>query len=399
MKSNRREFLKDATGASAAMAAAPLFIPASARGANDRPAYGLIGAGNRGRGQSGKFLKLGAECVAICDVYDLNRTAAQKDAPNAKVYLDYHELLAKGGVDCVLIATPDHQHCPMLLAAVAAGKDVYLEKPMSHSLEESRKMVEAVRKTKQIVQIGMQRRSMASIEKAQKLVDEGVLGEISMVRATWNWDFRSKFGDMMRAEPLPGELDWPRFLGSAPKRPLEPKRFRWWRAFWDYSGGNMTDQGTHLMDCVQRLTKTTGPVSAICSGQVRDMKGAEAPDVFTAVFEYPNFMASWTLDYCNTYPGISVLFQGKNGTLVMDGGGGFQIFKEPRTASSQPIYSEPAAPDQHVENFLDCIKSRREPNCPVELGAQAVSGPHLANIAYHKRREARLDANGKLSLG
>jgi predicted dehydrogenase len=393
METNRRNFL---------LAAAPLFVPASAWGANDRPAFGLIGSGNRGRYVMKGFKGLGAECVAICDVQEQNVDLAKKEAPDAKTYVDYHDLLAQSGIDFVINATPDHHHCPVLLAAVAAGKDVYQEKPMSHTLEESKKMVEGVRKTKQIVQIGMQRRSFPDIAKAEKLVQDGVLGPISIVKAQWNWQFRSLFGDVMRNEPLPGKVDWQRFLGSAKKREFEPARVRWWRSFWDYSGGNMTDQGTHLMDCVQRLTKTTGPRGAVCIGQVQDMKGAEVPDVFTAVFDYPGFMATWTLDYCSSYEnGWSVLFQGKDGTLILDGAG-YRIYKEPwsKKDNQQPLYEEksPDATVEHFKNFLECIRTREEPHCPVELGAQAVSGPHLANIAYHKGHEARMDTDGKVSV-
>src|ERR1700722_9575140 len=163
METNRSNFL---------LAAAPLFIPSSAWGANDRPAYGLVGSGNRGRYVSKGFLGLGAQCVAICDVQDSNVELAKKDAPEAKTYIDYHELLEQPGIDFVINATPDHHHCPVLLAAVAAGKDVYQEKPMSHTLEESQRMVQGVRKTKQIVQIGMQRRSFPDIAKAEKLVND-----------------------------------------------------------------------------------------------------------------------------------------------------------------------------------------------------------------------------------
>jgi predicted dehydrogenase len=385
MDIDRRNFL---------YAAAPLILPASARGANERPAYGLIGCGGRGRYLSKSFMKLGAQCVAVCDVYSEHLDLARKDAPDAKPYIDNHELLAQPGIDFVVIATPDHQHCPHLLAALDTHKDVYLEKPMSHSLDESRRMVQAVRRTKQIVQIGMQRRSFPSIAKAEKLVNDGALGTISLVKAMWNWDLRRLFGDLMRRDPLTGTLDWNRFLGSARKRPLDPPRFRWWRAFWDYSGGNMTDQGTHLMDCVQRITKTTGPRAAVTIGQVQDMKGAEVPDVFSAVFDYPGFMATWTLNYCNSYDnGWSVLFQGTAGSLILDGDG-FRIYKEPwaKKENREPIIRETggSADVEHFKNFLDCIRSRHEPNCPVELGAQAVSGPHLANIAYHQGRQARM---------
>jgi predicted dehydrogenase len=385
---NRRDFFKSATAV-----AAPLFVPKSAWGANDRLAYGVIGTGGRGRYLNQKFQSLGAQCVALCDVYDLRLQMAQKDSPaDVKTYVDYHDLLAQKDVDAVVIATPDHHHCPMLLAAIEAGKDVYAEKPLSHSLEESQKMIAAVSKSKQIVQIGMQRRSAESIMKAKALVDDGVLGRISMVRPQWHWNIAKPLDN----SPLPGNLDWNRFLGSAKKRPLEPMRYRSWRYFWDYAGGNMTDQGTHLMDVVQWFTKSGPPKSAIMYGYVGKMEGAEHPDVFTAVFEFPQFMATWTLDYENSYEnGWSILFQGDKGTMILDEEG-FRVYAEPWKRANAPTYEEkaPVPVESHIQNFLDCVKSRKEPNCPVQIAAQAVAGPHMANIAFLKGKKVTLSADG-----
>ena len=163
MERNRRKFISE----SLTLAIAPMFVPRSAWGANDRLAYGVIGSGGRGRYLSHNFQKLGAECVCVCDVYEPNLDKALADAPGAKKYVDYRDLLRQEGVDAVVIATPDHQHYPCLQAALDAKKDVYLEKPMSHSLEESAKIVQAVRRTKQIVQVGMQRRSAEPIIKGK----------------------------------------------------------------------------------------------------------------------------------------------------------------------------------------------------------------------------------------
>src|SRR5215470_11387842 len=291
MKHDRRQFL------GAALAAAPMFVPTRAFGANDRLTFGLIGSGGRGRYLQQTFLKLGAQCAAICDVYDMNLANAAKNAPDAKQYIDYHELLAQPGLDAVVIATPDHQHAPMLSAALDAKKDVYLEKPMSHSIEESQRMIKAVRATRQIVQIGMQRRSAPAVIEAKHVVDSGILGRITMVKPMWNWNISRALDDT----PLPGKLDWTRFLGGARKRELQPMRFRSWRYFWDYSGGNMTDQGTHLMDVVQWFTGHRLAKTAVCQGFVYGMKGAETPDCFNATFEYDNMMATWTLNYNNAY--------------------------------------------------------------------------------------------------
>lgn len=396
MDAERRKFLKESLGAGAALTA-PMFVPARAFGANDKLAYGVIGAGGRGRYVSRVMQQLGAECVAVCDVYEPNVQEGLKAAPQAKPYVDYNDLLAQKGIDYVLVATPDHQHSPCLMAALAAQKDVYLEKPMSHSIEQSRQMVEAVRKTKQIVQVGMQRRSAPPILKAKALVDDGVLGKISLVKPMWNWNVSRELNNT----PLPGKLDWKRFLGPA-KKDFQPMCFRYWRYFWAFSGGNMTDQGTHLMDVTQWFTNTKQPLSAISYGQAQKNTGSEVPDVFCAVFQYPEHMVTWTLNYCNSYENDwSILFQGDKGTLHLSEAG-YKVYREPwaKMENREPIYkSDERVPlETHVQNFFDCIRSRKEPNCPVEVGASAVSGPHLANVAFHKGRQAKLSADGKVTV-
>jgi len=392
MQQDRRKFLADSLKTTAAVASAPLFIPRRAWGANDKMAYGLIGAGGRGRYLSRVFQKLGAQCVAVSEVYEPNMEAALKEAPGAKSYIEYRELLTQPGVDFVVVATPDHQHYPNLVAALGARKDVYLEKPMSHSLEESARMIKAVRATDRIVQIGMQRRSAPSVIKGKELIDSGILGKVTLVKPMWNWNVARPLND----SPLPGKLDWERFLGPARKHELQPMRFRSWRLFWDYSGGNMTDQGTHLMDVVQWYMNSGTPRSAICYGQIAKTAGSEVPDVFCAVFEYEKFMATWTLNYCNSYyNGWSILFQGDKGTMMLDEEG-LRVWTEPWKDNQTPVQSmeAPVPIETHVQNFLDCVKSRQQPNAPVEVGASAVAAPHLANVAFKRDRRVRLAADG-----
>ncbi|MCC6393883.1 MAG: Gfo/Idh/MocA family oxidoreductase [Bryobacterales bacterium] len=385
MDSHRRHFLHSLT-------AAPLFVPQRSFGANDRIRYGLIATGGRGRYLNRIFTKQGAECAALCDVYEPHLEMAKKDSPDARTFVEYRELLELRDIDAVVIASPDHHHAPMLMAALSAGKDVYLEKPLSKSIEESGRMIHAVRQSKQVVQTGMQRRSAESIHKAKKLVDDGVLGRITLVKPQWHWNIAAPLDN----SPLPGKLDWKRFLGSARQRELEPMRFRRWRYFWDYAGGNMTDQGTHLMDVVQWFTESGPPTSAICSGFVAKMTGAEHPDVFSAVFEYPRHIVTWTLDYDNSYQnGWSITFMGDKGTMILDEAG-FEVYAEPWKKTNAPVYQEnaPVPVESHVQNFLDCIKSRKEPNCPVETAAQAVAGPHLANQALLKGRKVKFSEMG-----
>jgi len=384
MESDRRDFLKIATAG-----AAPLFVPRSAWGANDRPNYALIGAGGRGRYLNRIFQQDGPKCVAIGEVYEPNMQEALKGAPGAKPYVDYRELLQKEkDVDFVVLAGPDHHHCPMMLAALEAKKDVYAEKPLSKTLEESATIVAAVRKSKQVVQIGMQRRSAPAVMAAKKLVDDGVLGRITLVKPQWHWNIARPLDNT----PLPGKIDWDRFLGNAPKRPLEPMRFRYWRYFWDYAGGNMTDQGTHLMDVVLWFTNAAPPKSAVCWGYVAKMEGAEHPDVFSAVFEMDKYMATWTLDYSNSFQnGWSITFMGDKGTMILDEWG-YRVWDEPWKPEKPPILQEqaPVPIENHVQNFLDCVLSRKDPNCTVEIAQRAVAGPHLANLAFQKARQVRL---------
>ncbi len=386
----RRKFLSASSGTVAA-GVAPLLMSSSARGANDRLSFGIIGTGGRGRYVGGVFQRYGGECIAVCDVYEPNLELGRKMAPNATVYRDYADLLAHKGLDCVLIATPDHQHCPMLLAALKAGKDVYVEKPLSHSLEESARMVAAVRQTKSIVQVGMQRRESKAFGAIRKFVQEGALGKISLVKLEWN---RASLGPLNNS-PLPGKLDWKRFLGPAPTRPLEPMRFRRWRAFWDYAGGPMTDMGVHMVDLVQWICGSGPPSSAVCYGRVAMMQGAEAPEVFSSVFEYPDFILTWTLNYCNSYQADLPLMQiqGTKATVVVTDVA--RMFREPSASKEnrEPVYVGPPIDnglEAHVMNFFECVRTRREPVSPVEVGADGVAGPHLANVALHRGIRATL---------
>lgn len=380
METNRRAFLS--------AAAAPLFVPRSAWGANDRITYGVIATGGRGRYLNKKFLSLGAECVALCDVYEPNLQLALEDSPRAKTFVDYHELLAAPGIDAVVLAGPDHQHWPMLKASIAAGKDAYAEKPLSWSLQQSEEMVRAAKATDRVIQIGMQRRSAPSVHRAKKLLDEGILGRITHVKPKWHWNTSRPIDN----SPLPGKLDWERFVGPARRQPLEPMRFRRWRVFKDFAGGNMTDQGTHLMDVVLWFTGKEPPKAAVANGYVAKMKGAEHPDVFTAVFEWDDMIATWSLNYCNDFEdGWSILFQGDEGTMLLDESG-YKVWAEPWKNNREPIFTgmAPVPVEPHIQNFLDCVKSRKQPNCTVETAARAVAGPHLANLAMFQERKVRM---------
>ena len=367
-------------------------------GANDRIVMGIIGAGGRGRGLMEGFTEQGVDWAAVCDVYEVNLDLGLENAgARAKAYKDHRKLLEQKDIDAVLIASPEHWHHDHLIDAVQAGKDAYCEKPMSWSIKQGADMVAQVRKTDRVVQIGMQRRSSPAIHECKELIDQGTIGEINLVRAEWYWDLTLRTRPVLR-----DKLDWDRFVGPARKQPFDPARFRHWRYFWDFSGGNMTDQGTHLMDVVQWFTNTTQPIAADCCGKVYKLFPSETPDTFCASFEYPHFTCTWTLTYTNSFQnGWGLVFQGQKGTLELCETG-YRVYQEPwrgeRWDQPEPTIEKlPGRLTQatsHIRNFLECVKSRKQPNATVEIGHEAVRTLHLANAAYHKKARAALAEDG-----
>jgi predicted dehydrogenase len=399
-KINRRNFITGASSVGLGMLSASSM--GRVLGANDRIRLGIIGAGGRGRSLMTSFNKFpNIEFIAVCDVYEPRQQLGLKLArEGAQVTYEYRELLNNKEIDAIVNATPDHWHERIVIDAVQAGKDVYTEKPLALTIEQGARMVKAVRATKQIVQVGMQRRSSEMVQTARKLVADGVLGEIVMARAQWFWNRKP----IPRSAKLEGKLDWDRFQGPAKhRRPLNEVRFLEWRNFWDYSGGHMTDQGTHLMDVIQWFCNDGKPPrAALCHGATYVHLGAEVPDTFCAIFEYPTFLATWTLCYGNSYEDSwKVLIQGKKATLVLDDDGA-RVFPEPWKRPNippTPIYEFKGGipTDPHVENFLECMRSRKEPNAPVEAGHNAVFGPHLANLAFFQKKRVTMNEIGMVA--
>jgi len=400
-RENRRTFLGRAVQAGAALtAAAALGQSRRAVAANDRIRMGLIGSGGRGTHLMRNCLELdpAVQFVAVCDAYEPRRAAGLKIAgANAKEFTDHRKVLEMKDIDAVVIATPEHLHGTQLLDAVAAGKDVYVEKPMTYSVEEGVRVIKAVRASDRIVQVGMQRRSAPMCIEAKKLIDEGVLGDVTLVRAQWYWHV----GPINKNVQFQGAYDWEQFLGPAPKRPVDPSRALNWNWYWDYSGGMVTGQGVHLMDLVQWFMGKGTPLSAVMQGGSY-LLGAECPDVFSASYEYDGFTASWILSYNNSYDnGWKVTFHGTKGTLWIgepifaEGETGYRIYKEPwrDMENRTPIYkSEEGLPTEpHILNWLACLRSRKQPNAPVEVGHTAAAACHVAIQAYRHKTVARLD--------
>lgn len=355
-------------------------------GANDRLRLGGIGPGDRGATRLVTAQKLGAEIVALCDVNRGMLDLAQKalGTPVEKTYVDYQELLARKDIDAVIIATPDHLHHRILLDSVRAGKDAYIEKPLARTINEGIDMVDKVKKSRQVVQVGNQRRSGDHFRKAHELVASGAIGPIRMVRI---WDFRYRPVDpyiKRSSNPTlfsPELIDWPRFLGSAPKRPFDPKRASAWRWYWDYAGGLMTDIGPHWLDVAMWITGADGPRRVSCNGGNYQSPDWETPDNVHAILDCGTFAIVFMVQFMNGQEFDGAAFYGLEGAIVQENDKRqlVRYDNKRRVVESWPVVEEGTA---HMQNFLDCMKSRKEPNSPVELANRVLLGAHLANESY-----------------
>ena len=395
--SARRRFLGVALGATTELLVGWRPPAASALGANDRVRIGVVGTGGRARDLMKKLRELpGQEVVAVSDVYEPRMLEAAEIAGGRPVKMpDYRRMLDDKGVHAVLIGAPDHWHKAMTLEAIAAGKDVYVEKPVSHSIEEGVAMVAAVEASPQVVQTGTQQRSWDHWILGKQIVDSGKLGRVTFVNTYW-YQLRS-------TQPLPdvdaARLDWKRWLGSARDQPFDAERFLRWRHFKDFGGGVLTDLLTHWIDVVHWYMGVDTPLTAVATGRNYLMKTWEWPDAVTATLEYPkDFMVTHTGTYGSSIDDGGLEFRGDQGTLKIDRER-LLVFNEASKKPGSPFTPEPEMQVRslgdgsvsHLRNWLDCIRSRKAPNAPMRVGHLAVRAAHIANAALGLGARVRFD--------
>jgi predicted dehydrogenase len=404
-------------------------------GANERVGVGFIGFGLIGKRHVLDFRdQPGTAMAAIAEVHRRRRDeGAALMGGSARAYADFRALLDDREVDAVVVSTPDHWHALMTLMACAAGKDVYVEKPLNLFVREGRWMIEVARRHKRVVQVGTQQRSGPHYQKARELLRSGHIGKVVAVRAWYYRNVMPGFGSPPDGDPPPG-FDYDMWLGPAPKRPYNPNRsiyhFRW---FWDYSGGQMTNLGQHSLDIVHWFLGATAP-SAVTSvgGRFALQDNGETPDTQDAVFEYPGWTATWSERECSrgTPPAQGLEFCGTRGSLLISRRG-FAVTPDPKIAPSDAIPrfggSHPAdGPrgkgerdsavkrteavedrtgdefDQfrrHARDFLECVRSRREPISDLESGHRVATACHLANLSLRLGRTLRWDAEREAVIG
>lgn len=425
--SSRRTFLAASAASSLfARSEKPIRPGVSARsasrvvGANDRVHLGMIGLGGMGTVHLRALMKQQTEdekdiqIVALSEIYTVRKQRARDIAKlsDKDVHHDYRDLLARNDVDAVLIAAPDHWHGQIALDALAAGKDVYLEKPMTHTLEEARAIVDAVKKYDRILQVGNQGLSAPSTHRLKELIDAGEIGPLLCAQATssrnsllgeWNYHVDD--------EGTSENIDWNRWLGPAPKRPFSADRYFRFRKYWDYSGGIATDLFFHALGPILYPMGAQFPTRVSASGGIYVHKDREVPDTYATMIEYPSFYIEMSGSMANAGMGQyhKQAIYGHKGTLVVDGNrllmypetypelrprgqnAAAQIRSEPKVFELPPQAPQRDARTPHTTNFFSCVRTRKQPHAPAELGYQIISAIKLGVYAYREGKTKLFD--------
>jgi predicted dehydrogenase len=397
----RRVFIRNTAMATAALGLVPTLSGSLAGCApSDRIKVGLIGCNGMGFSDLTAFLDHpNVECIALCDVDEsvLNKRAADVEKMRGKkpanLYKDWRKLIDNKDIDVVIIGTPDHWHCMMMVAACEAGKDVYVEKPIGRTIEECNLMVKAAKKNKTVVQVGQWQRSDPHWQDAVNFIRSGKLGKIRLVRV-FSYQGWCPSIPVLQDEPVPAGVDYNMWLGPAPNRPFNRNRFHFtFRWFWDYAGGLMTDWGVHLLDYALYGMDVTTPKSVMAMGGKYGYPtdACETPDSLQTIYEFDGFNVLW--DHAigindGAYGRNHGLgFVGENGTLVVDRDG-WEVIPEDVNGKLR-MEAVPLAKgtgkglNNHVRNFLECIDSRNpNTNASIEIGAHIAKFSAIGNIAY-----------------
>ncbi|MBN1491197.1 MAG: Gfo/Idh/MocA family oxidoreductase [Phycisphaerae bacterium] len=424
----RRAFLgtsgRTAAGIAAGLSASQFASSARAAGANEKILVGLIGCGGMGNANKNDFMRADdVELIAVCDVDQgrMEKSAAdieKKYGRKAQMFKDYRKLLDMKELDAVIVGTPDHWHAICMIAACAAGKDVYVEKPCSHNVKEGRAMVSAARKFNRVTQVGTQQRSGKHFQEAVEFIQSGKLGKVTMTR-TWTYGNEAPDG-MGKAEDgaAPPGVDYDMWLGPAPKRLFNKNRFHHsFRWYFDYAAGMVGDWNVHLQDIVHWAMKSPHPTSVSSAGDIYCLTDdRDTPDTMQTLYEFPDFVHCYTMRKASGPPwwlegGYGIEFSGTNGTLFVNRNS-WKVIPDPADQQDknsaprcekiervQGSYGDDAYWDQHwphVQNFLACVKSRQRPICDIEVNHETATACHLSNVSLRIKRKIYWDHKQEL---
>lgn len=422
----RRGFVQ--TSAGAAIAAAPAFL--AAQNTNNKIRVGWIGVGGRGSYCLKAMLESNKDSVvttAVCDTYEGARNKGKDivqtvSGNTPKTYLDYKDLLADPEVDAIVIMTPEHLHYVMTMDGLKAKKHIYVEKPLSHLVEEGFRIVDLAAKTDVVTQVGTQNRSNKLYQAARDLIGEGKIGDVHYVRAFWYRNFTPKqaaapkpWRYIIPDDTNPQNTDFKRFLGDAPNRPYDKERYFQWRNYWDYSSGISTDLLVHQTDISNFILNNPLPTQCMASGGIyRWPDGREVPDCISAIYEYPNkFHLNYSSYFGNQYFNYGEQFLGDTGMIEVIGRKKLRYFPEdfgealntdnlkglkPMELDYIKDFSQPDATHAHFVNWVEAIQGKTKAIAPVSVGQEAAIPGHMATQSYLKGKKCTWDAKNRKFL-
>ena len=398
-ENTRRDFIKKVVAGTTAFLAYP---PSRILGANDRVRVAMIGAGSRGQELLQQLREIrNAELVAVADVWSRRFEEARQITPGIRTFTDYRSVLDLKDIDGIIVASPLHIHARHFLDTLAAGKDLYSEKTLTWSIPEAEQCLEASKKADRVVQIGLQHESDGPFVDAKKWVASGLVGKVTQVES---WMSRnSPHGKGQWVRPVPSDctaqnVDWKAFLNGRPDAPFDPFKFLNWRLYWMFSGGNITENMIHQIAWIMSVLDLAVPTAAYMSGGVFSEKdGRQVPDTIAVTVDFPNDMVvTWQSTFSNRRYGLGQRILGSDGTIEYIAGSNDMVSgksqesihyypEELNRANGTAVTGE--SPSQnHMANWIDCIRSRETPNAPVDLGYRSAVVAHMCNLSYRQKR-------------
>jgi predicted dehydrogenase len=407
----RRGFLKQAALGTAAFLAYP---NSPVLGANDRIRVGMIGVGNRGQDLLEEVLKVpNIQLVAIADVYSRRRDEANKKAAGILTFDDHRRLLDMKDIDAVIVASPLHTHARHFLDTLSAGKDLYAEKTMTWSIPEAEQCLAATTQSGRIVQIGLQWESSGALQDARKWIKDGMVGKVTQVESWMSRNTPHGQGQWVR--PIPSDctarnVDWSAFLNGRPERPFDPYRLINWRLFWEFSGGNVTENMVHQIAWIMTALELPMPAATYMSGGIFSEKdGREVPDTIAVTLDFPNdLVVTWQSTFSNGHFGLGERILGSDGTIEhgwekSDMGNGdegefIRYYPEKTNRAHGAAVAGKTRGQGHMANWIECVRSRKTPNAPAEIGYRSAIAAHMANLAYRRKQRITLEMAKAIAL-
>jgi predicted dehydrogenase len=401
----RRDFIEMTALVSTALLAYP---PSQVLGASDRVRVGMIGVGSRGQELLQQVLQVpNVELVAIADVYSRRREQAKERAPAIHTLDDHRRLLERKDIDGIVVASPLHVHARHFLDTLASGKDLYAEKTMTWSIPEAEECLQAARQSNRVIQIGLQHESSGALADTKKWIKAGLAGNVTQVESWMSRNTPHGKGQWVRPLPsdcTPQNVNWKAFLNGRPEQAFDPNKFINWRLFWQFSGGNVTENMVHQIAWIMSALDLPLPTAAYMSGGIFSEKdGREVPDTIAVTFDFPNDkVVTWQSTFNNNRYGLGERLLGSDGTIEHVMGANEMVatkseerihyYPEPVNRPKGPALSGQTSDQNHMANWIDCIRTRNTPNAPVDIGYRSAVASHMANLAYRQKQRMTLEA-------